>query len=123
MTETQAQPAAKSDKPEPEPQLSLVLEIIPGQAGEGLIDIFAPGAYEGQSLKDLCQQALRRENWSIEERQIVEDIQRQLKGGIFLCRGREAWGPALEYAVLEETEAGEKFLYVPVRALKPQEGG
>jgi hypothetical protein len=27
------------------------------------------------------------------------------------------------YAVVEETEAGEKYLYVPIRAIKPQEGG
>jgi hypothetical protein len=29
----------------------------------------------------------------------------------------------LEFAVSEQTEAGEKYFYVPVRAIKPQEGG
>jgi hypothetical protein len=29
----------------------------------------------------------------------------------------------LEYAVSEQTQAGEKYLYVPIRAVKPQEGG
>jgi hypothetical protein len=29
----------------------------------------------------------------------------------------------LEYAEAEQTEAGEKYLYVPIRAIKPQEGG
>jgi hypothetical protein len=40
-----------------------------------------------------------------------------------LCRGKAIEGTPLEQAVLEETEAGEKYLYVAVRAIKPQEGG
>jgi hypothetical protein len=103
--------------------LPLVLEIIPGQAGEGLIDINEPGTYEGQSLWKLCEKMLARKNWSIEEQQVLEDIKRQLDGGRLLCRGRQIEGMALDYAALEETEAGEKYLYVPVRAVKPQEGG
>ena len=103
--------------------LPLVLEIIPGQAGEGLIDIYEPGSYEGQSLRKLCEKMLGKKDWSIEERQILEDINRQLDGGRLLCRGKEIEGLALDYAVLEETEIGEKYLYVPIRAIKPQEGG
>ena len=103
--------------------LSLVLEIIPGQAGEGLIDINEPGSYEGQSLWKLCEKTLSRKDWSIEEQQIVEDIRRQLDGGRLLCRGQQIEGTAVNYAAIEETEAGEKYLYVPIRAIKPQEGG
>ena len=103
--------------------LPVVLEIIPGQAGEGLIEIYEPGSYEGQSLWKLCEKTLSRKDWSIEDQQIVEDIRRQLDGGRLLCRGQQIEGTALTYAVLEETEAGEKYLYVPVRAIKPQEGG
>lgn len=103
--------------------LPLVLEIIPGQAGEGLIDVYEPGSHEGQTLRKLCEKTLSKKNWSIEEHLIIEDIQRQLDGGRFLCRGRQIDSTALDYAALEETEAGEKYLYVPVRAIKPQEGG
>ena len=103
--------------------LPLVLEIIPGQAGEGLIEVYEPGGYEGQMLRKLCEKTLARRNRSIEEQLIIEDIQRQLEGGTLLCRGRQIDGTALDYAALEETEAGEKYLYVPVRAVKPQEGG
>jgi hypothetical protein len=103
--------------------LPLVLEIIPGQAGEGLIDVYEPGSYEGQSLRKLCDKTLAKRNWSIEEQQIVEDIFRQLGGGRLLCRGRQIEDTVLEYTVVEETEAGEKYLYVPIRAIKPQEGG
>ena len=103
--------------------LPLVLEIIPGQAGEGLIDVYEPGSHEGQSLRKLCEETLSKKNWSIEEQQIVEDINRQRDGGRLLCRGQEISGMALDYAVLEETEVGEKYLYVPIRAIKPQEGG
>jgi len=103
--------------------LPLVLEIIPGQAGEGLIDINEPGSYEGQSLWKLCEKTLSRKDWSIEEQQIVEDIRRQLDGGRLLCRGQQIEGTAVNYAAIEETEAGEKYLYVPIRAIKPQEGG
>src|SRR3990172_4582453 len=69
--------------------LPLVLEIIPGQAGEGLIDLYEPGSYEGQLLRKLCEKTLGKKNWSIEEQQILEDIYRQLDGGRLLCRGRE----------------------------------
>ena len=103
--------------------LPLILEIIPGQAGEGLIDVYEPGSFEGQSLRKLCEKTLGKRNWSIEEQQIVKDINRQLDGGRLLCRGREIEATVLGYAVVEETEAGEKYLYVPMRAIKPQEGG
>lgn len=114
----------KSPRPErlKEP-LPLVLEILPGQAGEGLIEVFEPGSFEGKSLKQLCEQTLAKKDWSIEERQIVDDILRQLEGGKLLHKGREIEGPAWEFAALEETQAKEKYLYVPVRAIKPQEGG
>lgn len=103
--------------------LPLVVEIIPGQAAEGLIDIYEPGSYEGKSLRKLCDRTLNKKKWTIEEQLIIEDILRQLEGGKLLCRGKEIEGSALEYAVAEKTEAGEKYLYVPVRAIKPQEGG
>ena len=103
--------------------LPLVVEIMPGQASEGLIDIYEPGSYEGKTLRKLCDRTLSKKKWTIEEQLILEDINRQLDGGKLLCRGQEIEGPAMEYAVSEQTEAGEKYLYVPIRAIKPQEGG
>jgi hypothetical protein len=103
--------------------LPLVLEIIPGQAGEGLVVVMEPGSYEGSTLRELCHQVLGRTDFSIEERQILEDIQRQLQGGKLLCQGRDLDSPAQSAGTVEETEAGEVYLYVPVRAIKPQEGG
>jgi hypothetical protein len=108
---------------EHEKMLPLVLEIIPGHAAEGLIDIYEPGSYEGKSLRKLCEHTLSKKKWSIEEQLIVEDIIRQREGGNLLCRGQQIDGTALEYAEAEQTEAGEKYLYVPIRAIKPQEGG
>ncbi len=103
--------------------LPLVVEIIPGQAAEGLIDIFEPGSYEGRTLRKLCDSTLNKREWTIEEQIIMEDINRQLQGGKLLCRGREIEGSATDYAVSEQTEAGEEYLYVPIRVIKPQEGG
>jgi hypothetical protein len=101
----------------------LVLEIMPGHAAEGLIEIYEPGSYEGKTLRKLCDRTLSKKNLTIEEQLITEDISRQLEGGKLLCRGQEIEGTALEFAVSEQTEAGEKYFYVPVRAIKPQEGG
>jgi hypothetical protein len=124
VTEKPAEEARRPLQPQVlEQVLPLVLEIIPGQAAEGLIDLYEPGSYEGLSLRKLCEQTLARRDWSIEEQQVLDDILRQLDGGRLLCRGREPHGMALEHAVLERTEAGEQYLYVPVRAIKPQEGG
>ena len=111
------------DTDEKEEILPLVLEIMPGQAGMGLIDIFNPGSYEEKKLRELCHETMSKKDWSIEERQVVEDIKRQLEGGMLLSKGRAIDDMAVEYAVLERTEAGEEYFYVPVRAIKPQEGG
>ncbi len=121
MAEAEAEKARRKDVVEQ--VLPLVLELIPGQAGEGLIEVHEPGSYEIESLRTLCEKLLSRTNWSVEEQQILEDVKRQLEGGRLLCRGRPVDGAAQDYAAVEETEAGEKYLYVPVRAIKPQEGG
>lgn len=121
MTDAEVKKALDID--EAKKLLPLVLEVLPGHAAEGLIDIYEPGSYEGKSLRKLCDRTLNKKNLSIEEQLIVEDINRQLKGGKLLSRGQEIEGTALEYAVAEKTEAGEKYLYVPIRAIKPQEGG
>ena len=121
MMDAEAKKALKTE--EEEQVLPLVIEIMPGQAGEGLVDIYQAGSYEGKPLRKLCQNTLGKKDLSIEEQLILEDINRQLNGGKFLSRGQEIDSMASAYAVLEETEAGEKYLYVPVRAIKPQEGG
>ncbi len=121
MTDTVPRKAPEAEK---SPQaLPLVVEIIPGQAAEGLIDIHEPGSYEGKTLRKLCDMTLSKQQWSIEEQLIVEDIKRQLNGGKLLCRGEEIEGTAMDYAESEYTQAGERYFYVPVRAVKPQEGG
>lgn len=103
--------------------LPLVIEILPGQAAEGLIDIYEPGSFEGIPLRDLVYRTLSRKNWSIEEKQVWDEINRQMSGGKLLNRGREIHGTAGESATLEETEEGERYLYVSIRAIRPQEGG
>ena len=121
MTDAELKKALETE--ELQQLLPLVVEIIPGQAAEGLIDVYEPGSYQGKTLRKLCDTTLSKKKWTIEERLIVEDIRRQLDGGKLLCRGQEIEGAALEYAVSEQTEAGEKYLYVPIRAIRPQEGG
>jgi len=121
MTDTETKKAIQID--EAEKLLPLVLEILPGHAAEGLIDIYEPGSYEAKSLQNLCKRTLSKKSLTLEEQLIAEDIARQLEGGKLLCRGQEIDGTALEFAVSEETEAGEKYFYVPIRAIKPQEGG
>jgi hypothetical protein len=114
----------KAEKPDRLAQLlPMVVEIIPGQAGEGLIEVFEPGDYEGQSLQELCSRMLAKTNWSLEDLQVLEDIQRQLDGGRLLTKTGGTEGAAQKYAACEETSAGEKYYYVAVRAIKPQEGG
>ena len=121
MKDAESKKALETEKEEQ--LLPLVVEVMPGQAGEGLVDIYQPGTYEGKTLRNLCEKMLGKKDLSIEEQLILEDINRQLDGGKFLSRGQEIDSTALEYAVIEETEAGEQYLYVPIRAIKPQEGG
>ena len=63
MTDVETKKALQLD--EAEKLLPLVLEIIPGHAAEGLIDIYEPGSYEGKSLKRLCDRTLNKKNLSI----------------------------------------------------------
>ena len=108
---------AKYEQPIP-----LVIEITPGQAKVGLIELFEPGSYEHRSLRVLVDEALTRKNWSIEERLILRDILRQLDGGKLLLHGREIDRPAIQCAAIEKTELGEIYRYILVRVIKPQEG-
>lgn len=107
MTDIEPKKALQID--EAEKLLPLVLEVMPGHAAEGLIAIYEPGSYEGKTLRKLCDQTLNKKNLTIEEQLIAEDVARQLEGGKLLCRGQEIEGTALEFAVSEQTEAGEKY--------------
>ncbi|MEM4641098.1 MAG: hypothetical protein QXW65_01090 [Candidatus Pacearchaeota archaeon] len=105
-------------------KLPLVLEIIPGQAKEGLLVLFKPGEYEEKNLEALVKEALEKEV-SIEERDLVEKIKEQLDGGklLHIYNNKEVKGEAIKHAVKETTEVGEKYLYIGVRVIKPEEGG
>jgi len=85
MTDIDPKKALQLD--EAEKLQPLVLEIIPGHAAEGLIEIYEPGSYEGKTLRKLCDRTLSKKNLTIEEQLITEDIARQLDGGKLLCRG------------------------------------
>ena len=105
-----------------EERLPVVVEILPGQATEGLIRVFTPGTYEGKTLDELTTGMLGKQT-TIEEQRLIEEIQKQLEGGKLLYKGAEATGDLLEYATQQKTAAGETYLYVELRAIKPQEGG
>ena len=104
--------------PDIERETRAILDTTESQEATGSVII-----NEGKSLRNLCESTLKKKDLTIEEQLILEDINRQLDGGKFLSRGQEIDSRALEYAVIEKTEAGEKYLYVPIRAIKPQEGG
>ena len=106
-----------------EEKLPLVLEIIPGQAREGLIDIYDAGTYEGKTAQDLVYDSLRKDEWSIEEKDIINDIRGQLEGGKLLYNGGELEKDLVAMTKIETTEAGEKYRYAQFKAIKPQEGG
>ncbi len=101
----------------------LVVEVLPGQAAEGILEVFEPGTYEGRTFQELINAVLSREDLSVEEREVLEEILFHMENGVLLCGGRAAEGDPLERARVEQTEDGEKYYYVAVRALRPQEGG
>jgi len=103
-------------------ELPLVLEIMPGQAREGLIQVFQPNEYKEKKIEELVQMALEKPV-SVEDRDILQKIRKELDGGKILYNNREVEGDVLKYAVKEKTEAGEEYFYVGLRAIRPQEGG
>ena len=102
--------------------LPLVLEIMPGQATEGIMSLYEPESYKGKNLDELVKSALNKD-LSIEEQQIADKIKEQMVGGKLLYKGNEVQSNPLDYAVVEKTGEGEKYFYVQLRAIKPQEGG
>ncbi|ROQ90826.1 hypothetical protein [Desulfosoma caldarium] len=113
----------ETDKESRKLPVPLVVEVLPGQAAEGLLEVFEPGTYEGRTLQELVNAVLSRQDLSVEEREILEEILFQMEDGVLLCAGRPAEGDPLEKARVEQTEEGEKYYYVAVRVLRPQEGG
>ncbi|MBU0666921.1 MAG: hypothetical protein ABIC91_08600 [Nanoarchaeota archaeon] len=105
-----------------EQRLPLVLEIIPGQAAEGLVDIYDPGTYEQTELRTLVNKTLNKEH-AVEDAQIATEVRKQLQGGKLLYNGEEIHSKAIDYGVIEKTTQGEEYLYVRLKAIEPQEGG
>jgi hypothetical protein len=105
-----------------EKKLPLVIEIKPGQATIGIMHLFEPGTYEGKSIKELAAIVLSQEV-SVEEAEIKKSILENLKVGKLLYMNKEIEGDPLKYAREETTEAGQKYLYIELRAQKPLEGG
>ena len=60
---------------------------------------------------------------NVEERQTAQKIKEQLADGKLLYKGNEIEGDIKEYTITEKTEAGEEYLSLTIRAVKPQEGG
>ncbi|MFC1697384.1 hypothetical protein ACFL1H_03560 [Nanoarchaeota archaeon] len=103
--------------------LSLVLEVIPGQATEGLVTVYHAGNYEDKTLKQLVDTSLAKDR-KLEEEQILKDVKSQMSGkGKLLYRGQQIGKNPLDHAIKEKTDNGEEYWYVGLKAIKPQEGG
>ena len=102
--------------------LPLVVEVMPGQAKEGLVDVFEPDTYRNRTLPDIVQY-MTSDVQSVEDRAMAEEVRRGMNGGKLLYEGQIADGNVLAYAVMEETAKGERYLYVQARIIRPQEGG
>jgi hypothetical protein len=111
-----AAPAAATARP-------LVIEIKPGQASEGLVGYFKPGEYEGKSVDELVRSTMNSQSLNDFERGLSADIEKNLRSGKLLYQGKEVKGQAAQYAVEQTSDEGEKYLYVELKAIQPQEGG
>lgn len=104
--------------------LPLVIEIMPGQAQQGLVGAFMPDEYEGKSLAELVRSTMNSPNMTDEDRALLREVKQNMSNGKILYRGNDVpSGPAVKYAVERKTEAQEDILYIELRAIQPQEGG
>ena len=125
MTEKpQASNAPQTPKAEAsEEKLPLVIQVIPGQAREGLMTMFPVGKWEAKNLSDLVEEAMSKEH-NVEDREVLNKIHEQMGGGgKLLYEGKEIHSNPLDYAKIEKTETGERYYYIELKAIKPQEGG
>lgn len=105
-----------------EEKLPLVIEIIPGQAMQGLVTVFDYEEWKSKDLQSLVKTALEK-TYSLEEQELLKKVKEQLTGGKLLSKGKEVESSPLDYAVKERTESGQEYFYIELKAIKPQEGG
>ena len=108
-------------------KLPLVVEVIPGTAGEGqgLLRAYDFGSYDlsRASAARLIQDAMAAAE-SVSDARIIERLAREGSQHVYV--GRRAVRPGadglLDHAEIR-TEEGKKFVYIQLRTIKPQEGG
>ena len=107
--------------------LPLVVEIIPGTAGEGqgLLRAFQPGEYD---LKRTTPAALMHQIMSkpesVFDSRVIDRLNREGTNHLFVGRKahRVTTQCLADYAELR-SEDGQQYVYLLLRSIKPQEGG
>ena len=103
--------------------LPLVIELLPGQAREGLVTIFDSGDWEGRKTSNLIAEALGNEH-DVEDRRLADRVETQLNsGGQLLYNGQSVGDNPAEYTVREQSASGQDYLYAAFSVIQPQEGG
>lgn len=106
-----------------EDKLPLLIKVSPGQERKGLVKLFEHGDYNGQTTRYLVGQMLKDENLSVEDKSMVEQIISLLDGGQLLHHGELVEHNPFAYTTLKRTKANEKYHYLELRVIRPEEGG
>lgn len=112
-------------RPESKNSLKLVIEILPGQAKEGVINCFGEGTWEKKNLNSLVQETIKDADSKkvIDQQAVLTKVKEQMKGGKLLYNGQEIGSNPMDYVTKETSGTGAEYYYLPLRLVKPQEGG
>jgi hypothetical protein len=106
-------------------EMELVIQIIPGQAGLGLMTRFSPEEYKGKSIKELIDAVMDQQLQSEDERKYKGQIDEKLAGGGILLHKYgvlqyELKPNPLDYAEKQQyVDTKEDFLYIELNAILP----
>lgn len=106
-----------------EEKLPLVVELIPGVADQGFIKAYESGNYSLDRTVDSVVNDLILGNHSIEDNVTIDRIKKELGGQMFIGKQDVKGKFVKDYIRVETTKDGAKYLYLPIRVVKPQEGG
>lgn len=112
-----------AEQPTLEERLPLAIEVAPGQAEKGLIGIFSPAEYEGQTTRYLVGQMLIDPNLDFEDQRIADEIKSMIEGGVLQFEDEQASDNPFEHSNIEYMSADERVHYLPLRIIQPKTGG
>ncbi len=106
--------------------LSLIVELIPGSASNGVLISYAHGKYDLEdTFEKVVEKALRSDSATEDDKAIRNRVLKELGGTLVVRAEKVKKVDSIRNYCTEETatDSGAKYLMLPIRVVRSQEGG